>query len=543
MKTAINTVQEILHEGVPILSTYLDAKIIKIVTDDVQERSANATPVVMVFGIYNAGKSTLLNAMLGKECATMADEPETDKITPYEWRGFTVLDTPGIDAPIDHENVSREQLERSDVILFVLSNDGAFEEEKTYSEMCDILAAQKPLLVIVNNKSGQSEADPDYRHLYNAVANNLNTAAKQSGLSQAASDVRILLVNAKTALKGRLENKEQLVKRSNLPDLMNAVEELLKNCDASKIALVLGERVKKLIDQALKNLDQKVKPPEAQLLAGLQEAVQGEKLRTRAAITLAVSGVLNDFRNSCYVAAESGDEHRIKSAFDNAISGATRAIERELETAKDNLMTLGEKLETAATLAINADAMNSSFSNGDTAMTSSDSGVSFPVENVMRGLTSKLTQEGAQQATKTAVHATLKLTKEWLPSLMKGIGVKGMEKMAEGAGQFVGKAIPYIGPVITVISGILNYYKTQEAEQEQMRQMEAQARALRNFVEQQATRLAGELEDGYLAAIKQAFAPIELALAEQSRALDAQSQALNADRMALESIKSRLSFI
>ncbi|PQJ96339.1 hypothetical protein CXB77_11430 [Chromatium okenii] len=37
--------------------------------------------------------------------------------------------------------------------------------------MCDILAAKKPLLVIVNNKSGQSEADPDYRHLYDTVAN------------------------------------------------------------------------------------------------------------------------------------------------------------------------------------------------------------------------------------------------------------------------------------------------------------------------------------------------------------------------------------
>ncbi|WP_277949393.1 hypothetical protein [Chromatium okenii] len=24
-------------------------------------------------------------------------------MTPYEWRGFTILDTPGIDAPIEHE--------------------------------------------------------------------------------------------------------------------------------------------------------------------------------------------------------------------------------------------------------------------------------------------------------------------------------------------------------------------------------------------------------------------------------------------------------
>ncbi|WP_172452641.1 GTPase [Chromatium okenii] len=79
MKTAINTVQEILHEGEPILSTYLDAAMIKIVTDDVQKKAIDATPVVMVFGVYNAGKSTLLNAMLGEERASMADKPETDK--------------------------------------------------------------------------------------------------------------------------------------------------------------------------------------------------------------------------------------------------------------------------------------------------------------------------------------------------------------------------------------------------------------------------------------------------------------------------------
>ncbi|WP_105073966.1 hypothetical protein [Chromatium okenii] len=66
--------------------------------------------------------------------------------------------------------------------------------------------------------------------------------------------------------------------------------------------------------------------------------------------------------------------------------------------------------------------------------------------------------------------------------------------------------------------------------QAQIRQMEAQARAIQDAVEQQATRLEREFEDGYLAAIKQAFAPIETAFIEQSRALDQKSQALTSDR-------------
>jgi dsDNA-specific endonuclease/ATPase MutS2 len=126
---------------------------------------------------------------------------------------------------------------------------------------------------------------------------------------------------------------------------------------------------------------------------------------------------------------------------------------------------------------------------------------------------------------------------------MKGIGVKGIEKMAQGAGQFVGKTIPLIGPAISIISGIRDYYKAQEAEQAQIRQMEQQARALRDAVEQQASKLERDFEDGCQLALKQAFLPIESALAEQSRTLGSQEQVLNEDRAALESIKLRLSLI
>lgn len=543
MKTTIGKVQELLDEGLPILTRYANTSLIQDVTDFVQKRSADATPAIMVFGIYNAGKSTLLNAMLGEERADMGDTPMTDKVDPYPWRGFTLLDTPGIDAPIEHEEVSRTQLERSDVVLFVLSNDGSFEERKIYEEMCNILSSKKPLIVIINNKSGQTETDDAYRYIYDAVARNLQEEAKKRGLSQFASEVPILLINAKTALKGRLENKGKLIEHSQLPMLMDIIEERLKQCGANEVAMTLRGRVNTLVESALKNLDQKEKSSESNLFAGLQEAVQGEKTRAATTISVAIRRTITDFRNSYRAAAETGDESRAHAAFDYAISGITREMERALETANENLVGLGQRLEAAA-LAVRADTMTLPLQAGDISTTERNgSTLSFPVEDVMRGLTSKLTQEGVEQATKTAVHATLKLTKEWLPSVMKGIGVKGMEKIATTTGQTFAKAIPWIGPAISIISSIRDYYKAQEAEQAQIRQMEQQARALRDAVEQQASKLEREFEDSCQLALKQAFLPIESALAEQFRTLSSQEQVLNEDRVALESIKLRLSLI
>lgn len=57
-------------------------------------RAETDRPRIMVYGVYNAGKSTLLNALLGSEQAAMADRPETAEIRGYDWRGYTLLDTP-----------------------------------------------------------------------------------------------------------------------------------------------------------------------------------------------------------------------------------------------------------------------------------------------------------------------------------------------------------------------------------------------------------------------------------------------------------------
>lgn len=92
-------------------------------------------PKVLVYGIYNAGKSTLVNVLCGKEVAEVGDRPTTAKTQPYDAGKYILMDTPGIDAPIKHEMEADENMNNCHVILFVVSSKGGFESRKNYERM------------------------------------------------------------------------------------------------------------------------------------------------------------------------------------------------------------------------------------------------------------------------------------------------------------------------------------------------------------------------------------------------------------------------
>ena len=84
-----------------------------------EEKKSRPDASIMVYGVYNAGKSTLINTLLGREEAATDDVPLTDRVTAYQWGQYSIIDTPGVDAPIDHENVTRAQMLKADAVIFV----------------------------------------------------------------------------------------------------------------------------------------------------------------------------------------------------------------------------------------------------------------------------------------------------------------------------------------------------------------------------------------------------------------------------------------
>lgn len=211
---------------------------------------------VMLFGAYNAGKSTLINALLGSKQARVDDVPTTDVVSEYDWNGHVLLDTPGINAPIQHEEISQACLERTDLVLFVLRQEDQ-DAENVMLRIFDLLEFKRPVFLVLN----YSDSDPA---LINEIRQTLNSTlvlhAQQRGVDLGTvSRVPVVLMNARSAERGRLENKAKLCEHAGYDDLMLRFREWLRGYDndTNRLELVRAAVERLLLEPVLKSIDAK----------------------------------------------------------------------------------------------------------------------------------------------------------------------------------------------------------------------------------------------------------------------------------------------
>jgi small GTP-binding protein len=138
--------------------------------------------LLVVVGEFNAGKSALVNALLGEKVLPEGATPTTSRVTLVKWgekvgeqvvdenfsiytyplpllKELNIVDTPGTNAVIRyHERLTDEYVPRSDLILFVTSADHPLtESERQFLER--ILAWGKKV-VFALNKADIIEDDP-----------------------------------------------------------------------------------------------------------------------------------------------------------------------------------------------------------------------------------------------------------------------------------------------------------------------------------------------------------------------------------------------
>jgi predicted GTPase len=189
----------------------------------------NATnPEVMVYGIYNAGKSSIINELIGEDRAKVDDVPTTDKVEYYDWHGYRLADTPGVCAPIKHEKVTTEHLKKADVVLFVMATTGSNEKKENYERMKDIIDAGKKVIIVLNDKNGDL-FNPDREQNIAAIKVKVVENMKQMGIEDVEKKYFIICVNALRAKKGREKRNEKLLEKSNMEELrMVIIQELKK---------------------------------------------------------------------------------------------------------------------------------------------------------------------------------------------------------------------------------------------------------------------------------------------------------------------------
>ena len=228
----------------------------------------------MVYAIYNSGKSTLINALCKEEVAEMADRPMTDRISEYDRGDFYLVDSPGVDAPIEHEMVTEEYLNKCHVILFVISTKGVFEDRDNYVRLAKLIEKEIPFIIVLNDrgvainkewtdaekKKAKFDHDQELKIIQYKVIQNLISESKNKEIAE---KYEVIVLNAKKALTGILRDKPQLYDSSNVEFLEKRITQLLQKDDSIRTLFMqpIGNikeclnEVEKMITQAMSGND------------------------------------------------------------------------------------------------------------------------------------------------------------------------------------------------------------------------------------------------------------------------------------------------
>lgn len=254
---------------------------------DSQSRLDEQDLRVLVMGKFSSGKSAFLNGLLGRPLLPMGALPKTavigeikyadkerviltpkhgkwkngdapfeiqvselDKYTSIEHtadgakenpfhrayieyplaickEGIEFVDSPGLDDPSSHDEVTKQYLPTADAIIYCMTSLAAYSS-KDRDEIDNLRAMGYKSIIFVltyfdklvenDEMMGTHDADDLRNHMYNKLAP--LTDLGKSG---------IFFVNSLAAIKGKMKNDAELLHSSNFPDVEEKIEQILVN--------------------------------------------------------------------------------------------------------------------------------------------------------------------------------------------------------------------------------------------------------------------------------------------------------------------------
>jgi small GTP-binding protein len=231
--------------------------------------------LLVIVGEFNAGKSAVINALLGKRFLDEGVTPTTSLVTllrhgdtaasqetregllertyPAEFlREITIVDTPGTNAIIrTHEQLTRRFVPRSDLVLFVTSADRPFtESERAFLETIREWGKQ---VIIILNKIDRLDTPQDLDRIIAFISEHAKALL--------GFEPRIFPISARLALQGKQLFVEsgpraaQVLQASRFPHLETYIFATLDEAGRIRLKLLtplgVAERVVRRYRQAV----------------------------------------------------------------------------------------------------------------------------------------------------------------------------------------------------------------------------------------------------------------------------------------------------
>ena len=404
-------------------------------------------PQIMIYGIYNAGKSSILNELIGEDRAKVEDKPTTDVVTYYEWQGYKIADTPGVFAPIKHEQVTQAHLKKSDIVLFVMSTTGSNEKAENYRRMKDIADAGKKIIIVLNDKNGDLGTNDDaIQAIKLKVAKNM----KQVGIADVDEKYCIVTVNAELARQGRVENEPLFIEQSGLDELKNVMLSELKRTTSFDLLRNGIKELEKVLEDFIDKLSARENSELLRQMNHVLQTFNNQKISIRHAINSYIDRETEKLGATLpqKIWNSRDNQDRVQEIIAAEIEKLNTRVQNEIQRQlKDAATILESELTLFAEIKLDASTVDAeSFKNilaqlNETAASSSKSLV---------------VQNDEQKNDSANISIATGLLTEGGRELGKQLAKTEIGKMLAKTtlGKIFSNAVPIVGPVITIVTAI-----------------------------------------------------------------------------------------
>ena len=335
-----NQVLENMRRSEPLVARYRDGGGLHEVQSEIAGKIEEKALHVLVYGAYNAGKSTLINLLLGEERARVGDIPTTDRVDTYDWNGYRLLDTPGVNAPIEHEQAAADQLARTNAVVLVV-REGDQDAKDVYERLFSMMKNKKAILIILNHQFGTAEEVVVSSQRIGDIISQL--AADHGVADTKVQALPIYPVNLKTALTGRMRRHDKLLEHSGFTRFMEAFTDWTRQHDNEHHHLSEVKDVVKSLwyDPAIASLTELAEPDdgsEAEQLLQTERTLVAKKNRMHGAAYSMVAHELSEIRPDIgELVRSSGSRDEADEELTGLLQPMSKKIERWLNEELDEV--------------------------------------------------------------------------------------------------------------------------------------------------------------------------------------------------------------
>ncbi len=526
----------------------------------------NTMPEIMVYGIYNAGKSSILNELIGEDVAAVRDIPETDKVTYYEWQGYKLADSPGVSAPIAHEEITEAHLKKADIVLFVMSTTGSSEKQDNYNRIKMISDSGKKVIIVLNDKNGDMGRNDE---AIRVIKEKVYTNMQRTGIENVDKKYCIVTVNAARAYQGRIKNKPALIERSGIDELRDVILKELKATSSFEVLKRAISQMEQIIDNFIEGLKNEENSVLLKKMNQVLDTFDKEKLNMRRQINLYIDLQADQLAHRLpQVIWDNGDKpEKLEAIIEGEIEKLTDKVQKEIQQQMEAVVAI-LSMELKSFAEIKVDSLGDEafvFNNilDKFAKISNDKVSGIQLGEVADN--SSNISPAAITATAAGVELTTGAISSGLTSIAEHLATttigKYIAQTAAGKllGSVAGAVIPVIGPVISVVSAISTLFslfggsnEKQLRQQIQQQNAAEQARLraamqARQELDQKclymADKLANELKNCTIKAIDESLSLYENPFREEIEKLKERGSTIMGDIDRLRALKGEYDLI